>query len=196
MQGTISFCALQVTSICAGNFMWQPPQTPWLHAHHHIVALALQQPFVTVARHLIHRRGQFRRGRFAIPPVPSSNFLRAGPVVRPGPPPVFSLRSPPGWRGSLPFAPPRACSINSISLVLDFDDVRLAMVDFVRQRAIFLVLARLQLLVGVFLDLRLFASTSSSSRLRSDSICFTRFFAASSCVCVAGRLGAQRFAFG
>ena len=39
-------------------------------------------------------------------------------------------------------------------LVLDFGDVGLARVNFVGQRAVFLVLARLQLLVGVFLDLR------------------------------------------
>src|ERR1700690_781573 len=41
-------------------------------------------------------------------------------------------------------------------LVLDFGDVGLARFNFVGEGAVFLVLARLQLLVGVFLDLRFF----------------------------------------
>ena len=70
-------------------------------------------------------------------------------------------------------------------LILDFGDVGLAGVNFVGEGAIFLVLARLQLLVGVFFNLVFFVSTSSSSRLRSVSVCLMRLLAASSCACVA-----------
>ena len=153
MQPTISNCDRQVTSVCAGNFMWQPPQTPCWMPTTTLSPLLLYKPFIPQARHFLHRRRQFRAAALQF----GEFLLQIGLALIQFRDLIFSLFLRRvvllGCAGNLPLRRLALFHQNNL-LILDFDDGLLAQLDFMGERAILLVLARLQLLIGVSLDLR------------------------------------------
>ena len=154
MQATISCLRLAGDQNLRGQFHVAAAANAVIHAHDDVFALALEQPFVARARRFVHRGRQFRAAASAIRRAPSSNFPRAGPVARSGSSTSFFASLASAVARATSFCAASACSIKTISWSSILVMSALHSVDFVGERAVFLVLARLQLLVGVFLDLR------------------------------------------
>ena len=79
--------------------------------------------------------------------------------------------------------------------VLDFDDRRPCHFDFVGERPVFLILARLQLLVGVFFDLRFFGLDFEFALLAFGLDLLDAAFGGFQLALGGGGAGAERFAF-
>src|ERR1017187_4424493 len=119
-----------------------------LHADHHILSFAPHRPVVAAARAFVPRRSQFlavglQLGQFLLqvlfPPAELRDLLvHEGACVLGG------------LRGPEDFLLRRLRLLHKLDFpVLDLEDRRLAGIDFVRQRAVFLVLSRLELLIAV-----------------------------------------------
>ena len=123
-----------------------------MHAHDNIFALALEQPFIALAHGWVHRDGQLgpaalQFGEFLLQILLALVKLRDLAFRQ-----FFCFVGLAQKTDGL-FLRGLGLFHKNNFLVLDLRDVSLARVNLVRQRAVFLVLARQQLLVGVFLDL-------------------------------------------
>jgi len=98
------------------------------------------------------------------------NSPRAGSVARPALPPASWRRRPPVWRGQPRFA--RLGLLHQLDfMVLDFGDVGFARVNFMGEGAYSSFLRVCNCWLAYFSICVFFSWTSSSSRLRSVSVC-------------------------
>jgi len=130
-----------------------PAANAMMHAHQDILPLVLHEPFITCPHALIHSGTQLlpvalQRGEFLLKvrfPLAHLGHLSIGELFG-----FIRLARQPDN-----FLLRRLGLLHQTNLlILDAIDIRLARVDLMGQGAILFVLARLQLLIGVFLDLR------------------------------------------
>jgi len=124
------------------------------HAHNHVLALALEQPFVTAARGFIHGGRQLfsaagQLGEFLLQ-IFLTRVQLADLIIN-----QFFCGGGFGGRGHDIFLRDFGLFHQDYFCVFDFEDDFLGHLDLVGERLVFLVLARLQLLVQIFFDLRL-----------------------------------------
>jgi len=122
-----------------------------LDSHHHVRSLALQKPLVTPPRRFLHRLLQRRAVRFQFPQLARQILLPIGQLRD------LSLHELARIVG-------RLCRgshflLRTLGLlhqldhpVFDLENILLAGLDLVRQRAVFVVLLGLKLLQRIFLD--------------------------------------------
>src|SRR5579875_592099 len=127
---------------------------PALHANYDIAALAFEEPFVARPRRFVHRRRQFvaaglQGGQFFFQILLAPIQLRELLVH-----PFFGLGGFGHQAGDF-FLRGFGLFHQFDFAVFNFRDFGFAIFDFAGQRAVFLVFTGLELLVGVFFNLRL-----------------------------------------